>query len=189
MLAALVALPLVRWILRPVDDLDAAAHEIAAGPPRRAGAEPRRPGRAARARRRRSTPWPTACHAALEQQRVFVSDASHQLRNPLAALRLRVENLRSHVDGDGRVDLREALAETERLAGLVDALLRLARAEATRVEHAPVDLGACVHERVERWAPLARDTPVTRGRAGAARWCGPAATSWSRSSTCCWTTR
>jgi len=99
-------------------------------------------------------------HSALEQQRVFVSDASHQLRNPLTALRLRVENLRSHVDGDGRVDLRAALAETERLAELVDALLRLARAEATRVEETPVDLAACVRDRVERWGGLAPATPI-----------------------------
>jgi signal transduction histidine kinase len=158
-LAALVALPLVRWILRPVNDLDAAAHEIAQG---HLDVRVPSPGGPAELRGL-ATSFNTmadSVYAAAEQQRVFVSDASHQLRNPLAALRLRVENLRSHVDGDGRADLREALAETERLAGLVDALLRLARAEATRIEHAPVDLGACVRERVDRWAPHAPDTPV-----------------------------
>lgn len=156
-LAALVAVPLVRWILRPVDDLDAAAHEIAQG--HLDARVPRSSGPAElRGLATSFNSMADSVNSALEQQRVFVSDASHQLRNPLTALRLRVENLRSHVDGDGRTDLAAALAETERLAALVDALLRLARAEATRVEEAPVDLAACVRDRVQRWAELAPAT-------------------------------
>ena len=53
-------------------------------------------------------------------QENFVADASHQLRTPLTALRLRLEN----GDADG------ALPEVERLSRLVDGLLALARAEA-----------------------------------------------------------
>lgn len=158
-LAVLVALPLVSWILRPVHELDTAAQEITEGhldvrvPPSGGPAE----------LRGLATSFNTmadSVYRALEEQRVFVSDASHQLRNPLVALRLRVENLESHVDGGGRLDLQEALAETERLAQLADALLRLARAEATRAEHAPVDVAACVADRVNRWMPLLRATPI-----------------------------
>ena len=78
-----------------------------------------------------------ATAARLEQlvgaQRGFVADASHQLRTPLAALRLRLENLEADVSGPAAEDLDGALAEVERLSRLVDGLLALARAEQSRV--------------------------------------------------------
>jgi signal transduction histidine kinase len=104
--------------------------------------------------------------AALRQQRDFVADASHQLRNPLAALRLQVENLREHIDGEGRADLLDALDATERLSELVDALLRLARAEATRAEQRPMDIRTCVDGRIAAWRPLLPDLVVDTGAAG-----------------------
>lgn len=162
LLALLVAVPLVRWMLRPVDELDAAAHEITEGrldarvPPGHGPDELRRLAASFNA-------MADSVSAALEQQRVFVADASHQLRNPLLALRLRVENLDAHVDADGRGELREAVAETERLAGLVDSLLRLARAEATRAETAPADLAVIVADRIAAWrgrlGPVTADVP------------------------------
>ena len=62
-------------------------------------------------------------------QEAFVADASHQLRTPLTGLRLRLENLQADADGDAAADLQDAVAETERLARLVDGLLVLARAD------------------------------------------------------------
>ena len=74
-----------------------------------------------------------ATAARLEQlvgaQRAFVADASHQLRTPLAALRLRLENLEADVTGHAAEDLDGALAEVRRLSRLVDGLLALTRAE------------------------------------------------------------
>jgi signal transduction histidine kinase len=81
-------------------------------------------------------------------QESFVADASHQLRTPLTALRLRLEN--GDVDG--------AIAESERLAGIVDALLALARAEAKPA--GPLDLGAVVSERSAAWQAVADDRGV-----------------------------
>jgi signal transduction histidine kinase len=91
----------------------------------------------------------------LHSQQEFVADASHQLRTPLAALRLRLENLERDVDEAGRRDLEAALAEVERLARLVDGLLALARADAAKAEPVPTDLDSLVAARVEHWRPEA----------------------------------
>ena len=76
----------------------------------------------------------------LRSQKEFVADASHQLRTPLAALQLRLENLERDVAENGKPSLDAALAEVTRLARLVDGLLTLARADAARPDPAPVDL-------------------------------------------------
>ena len=68
-------------------------------------------------------------HGLLVSQQEFVADASHQLRTPLTALRLRLENLERDVAADGRRDLDAAVAEVDRLGDLVDGLLALARAD------------------------------------------------------------
>jgi signal transduction histidine kinase len=78
----------------------------------------------------------------------FVADASHQLRTPLTALRLRLEN----------GDLEGGLREVERLGDLVDELLALARADARPA--AAVDVAEIVHERVQHWRALADEDEV-----------------------------
>lgn len=69
--------------------------------------------------------------AALEHERRFVADASHELRTPVALLRTELElALRRPRSADElRLALRSALVETERLSRLADDLLLLARAE------------------------------------------------------------
>jgi signal transduction histidine kinase len=92
---------------------------------------------------------------------VFVADASHQLRTPLAALRLRLENLERDVAPEARGDLEAALAEVERLSRLVDGLLALARADAASAHPEPHDLDVVVAERLEAWGPLAAEQDVS----------------------------
>ncbi len=99
--------------------------------------------------------------ALIDSQRGFVADASHQLRTPLTALRLRLENLRYAVDPADLPAVEAALSETGRLTRLVDGLLALARAEA---EHAPrqvIDLTTIAADRAGAWEPLASDGDVT----------------------------
>jgi signal transduction histidine kinase len=91
--------------------------------------------------------------ALLDSQQEFVADASHQLRTPLAALRLRLENLERDVAEEGRRDIEAALVEVERLARLVDGLLALARADAAKPEPAPIDLKQLVATRLDHWRP------------------------------------
>jgi signal transduction histidine kinase len=96
----------------------------------------------------------------VESQRRFVADASHQLRTPLTALRLRLETLAPAVAPAARPKLDAAVAETERLARLVQSLLVLARTDADPVR-VDVDLAAIVAERAESWGPAAQDGDVT----------------------------
>lgn len=66
--------------------------------------------------------------AAAVKQRSFVSDAAHELRSPIAAVRTQLEVALAHPDVVDPLDTaREALDELERLRRIVDDLLILAR--------------------------------------------------------------
>ncbi len=79
----------------------------------------------------------------VSHQQDFVADASHQLRTPLAALRLRLEMLEGEVASEeASEDLGGALAEVHRLSRLIDGLLVLARAEHAAVRSESVALAA-----------------------------------------------
>jgi signal transduction histidine kinase len=91
----------------------------------------------------------------LAEHREFVADASHQLRTPLTALRLRLENLQSTASPAGDAeDLSAAIDETNRLAGLVGDLLQFARAEETAAPET-VDLVQLAADRVDTWSAIA----------------------------------
>ncbi len=66
---------------------------------------------------------------ALSAERSFAADASHQLRTPLAALLMRLEEI-VHTDdlAAAKVEAEVAIGQTERLAGVVDDLLHRTRA-------------------------------------------------------------
>ncbi|WBB81614.1 HAMP domain-containing sensor histidine kinase [Micromonospora sp. WMMD882] len=157
----LTAFGLAGWVLRPVTELDAVTHEIAEGD------------RTARVQHRLGPPELRRLAAGfnhmadvvsdvMDRQRAFVAHASHQLRNPLTALRLRVEELGpSLVDAEGRAEHRLALEETDRLAQVLDALLTLARAEREENRLVTVDAVATAASRVTAWEPLARRRSVT----------------------------
>jgi signal transduction histidine kinase len=88
---------------------------------------------------------------ALRRQRVFVSDASHQLRNPLASLRLAVENLAPHVSGEaGREAQRLAEEEAEELGRVLDALLAATRLDSAEAAE-PVELDGLLHAHRPAW--------------------------------------
>lgn len=90
--------------------------------------------------------------ASRRRQQQFVSDASHELRNPVATSKVKLEVALAHPDkADWEDTARVVLEEQERLGGLVDDLLMLARLD----EVSPrllteVDLDDIVLEEVKR---------------------------------------
>ncbi len=86
----------------------------------------------------------------IASQRRFVADASHQLRTPLTALRLRLENFEAHLPASELPKLEAAVAEIGRLSRLVEGLLVLARAEAAP-DLVAVDVAATAKERLDAW--------------------------------------
>jgi len=80
--------------------------------------------------------------ASAHAQRQFVSDASHELRSPLATIRQHVELAQAHPDVTSVAELAGIVHEEGlRLQGLVDALLLLAQIdEGAATAHEPVDL-------------------------------------------------
>jgi signal transduction histidine kinase len=128
-LAVLVARTLTRWVVRPLDGLERSVTEMregVAGPPADVGGPPEL--------RRFTSAFNTMAQvvrAALDRQQRLVADASHQLRNPLAALRLRADTLDDYVSHAGRATYGSMTTELDRLENLLRQLLRLARAEET----------------------------------------------------------
>nr|WP_231134422.1 HAMP domain-containing sensor histidine kinase [Motilibacter deserti] len=158
-LAALVvavglALGAARWVLRPVDELDGVAHAIAKG---RLDARTPADDGPPELRRLAAAFNEMADHveAFVEQQRAFVADASHQLRNPLSALLLRIEGLGLELPEDSQEDLEQARDEGRRLTALLDDLLALARAERAVAAPELVALGPLVARRADSWQVVA----------------------------------
>ncbi len=155
--AALVGFRFARWVSAPLAQLESAAAVAGEGD------------LGARADEQAGPPEVRSLAATfnhmvaeLEQlvssQEDFVADASHQLRTPLTALRLRLEIIGGEVTVAGQADLERALEEVERLSRLVDGLLALARAEVSPPER--VDLAKLVDDRIEVWSALAAEQGV-----------------------------
>jgi signal transduction histidine kinase len=152
--AAAVALYFARWVSRPLGTLDAAARRIAdgdlavraktaAGPPelrRMAATFNMMAGR---------------LEALVHGHRAMLADASHQLRTPLTALRLRLDLLAVDSGPAAAAELAEAQEEIARLSRLVDGLLATARAEAVTEQLETIDVLEAVAERVAAWQPVA----------------------------------
>ncbi|UVS79261.1 HAMP domain-containing sensor histidine kinase [Actinokineospora sp. UTMC 2448] len=155
-----VVFRVARWVLLPVDQLARAMHrmtegrehphvDVVAGPPELRGL--------AGEFNRMSD----ALAASAQAQRGLVADIAHQLRNPMAALRLRVDGL-----ADGAVQ-RSMLTEFDRLEALLDGMLALASADSTATDlaasgaDARCDAVTVIAERLDAWQAAATAAGVT----------------------------
>ena len=153
-----VGLILARSVTRPVKQVDAAARRLADGDlDARAGDVGGAPEIVDLARQFDATA--ERLGQMVESQRRFVGDASHQLRTPLTALRLRLETMQPSPEDEPKV--AAALAETDRLTRLVQSLLVIARTESAQPQLADVDLGAIARDRLDAWVQVAERADVT----------------------------
>jgi signal transduction histidine kinase len=155
-----IAFGLARWASRPITSLAEAANrlgsgaldtraEVSSGPPEV---------------RRLSATFNTMA-ARLESlvhgHRALMADVSHQVRTPLAALRLRLDLLAQDSDEATAAELAGAQEEIARLARLVNGLLAVARAENVTSAAGPVAADAVVRDRAAAWHPAAEERGVT----------------------------
>jgi signal transduction histidine kinase len=157
--AAVLGFAVARWVSRPLKALDTAARKladgdlairakVASGPPEL---------------RRLGTTFNTMAgrlEALVHGSRAMIADVSHQLRTPLAALRLRLDLLAADTDPETGHELAGALDELARLSRLVDGLLTVARAEGVVPVPTAVDVSEVARERVVAWHPVADDRGI-----------------------------
>ncbi|MEW2614355.1 HAMP domain-containing sensor histidine kinase [Streptomyces sp. NPDC047880] len=151
---AVVGFAFARWAGRPIRELEDATHELAEGGGRFTPVTVTKGPPEVRSLAAAFNHTAARLAHLLASQRAFAGEASHQLKTPLAALRLRLENLEPDIAARARGSLTAAVTETDRLARMVEHLLAMARLEEHAAIPAGVDLGAVCAERHRTWQPL-----------------------------------
>jgi signal transduction histidine kinase len=157
---AFVSVRLARWVGSPLKAVDQAAERLGEG-----SLEVRAPvGRGPQEVRRLAASFNTMAgrmEGLVHGHRTVIADVSHQLRTPLAALRLRLDVLAEETEeGETAAELAGAQEEIARLSRLVDGLLAVARAESAVPRPVRVRVDEVVAERRGAWEPVARERRV-----------------------------
>ena len=96
----------------------------------------------------------------LERERAFSTDASHQLKTPLASLRLAIETEIAAPSAEPEAGLRDLLVDVDRLEATITGLLALARD--THAQQQRLDVPVLIRQLADRARPgLAGDRSLT----------------------------
>jgi signal transduction histidine kinase len=174
----LAAARVTRWVLRPVHRLNSAVTELEATG--RTGQLPEDGPPELRELSRSFTAMARTVSNSLESQRQLIADTSHELRNPVGALRLRIDLLQLELQTASQQDAAAGvLAELEHVEDILEGVLRLAAAEHRASEYpagsplrgsssstwgqsqAPIDPHPILAEEAERAGPAALRSGAT----------------------------
>ena len=150
-LAGAAAMAAARRLTRPLADFERQAERIATGDGRTLGRRYDVPELDAVAEvLDRST---TTFHEVLEAERQATNEASHQLRTPLTALSLRLEEILGSDDlNDIHAEATAALDQVERLSGVVTEVVSVRRGRGV-ARTGPVAVTEIVASQVREWQP------------------------------------
>jgi signal transduction histidine kinase len=88
----------------------------------------------------------------------FAADASHQLRTPLTAVRLRLENLAATTGDEEAIEA--VLHDVDRLDRTIDALLAFTRLDREPTKPEVIQVGPALAARASTWGPAAAEAEV-----------------------------
>ena len=161
LIASAVAWLFARTVTQPLRRLEATTDRLAGGDLSARAVEADGPGEI-RALAGSFNSMASRLEQLVERQRAFAGTASHQLRTPLTALRLRLEQVAMQTGDDPELSsaVDSALQETDRLHRMIEGLLALSRADDAAVGPVDVDVSTIVEERGEHWRPLADERAV-----------------------------
>jgi signal transduction histidine kinase len=164
-LGVLLVFQLARWVLSPVRRLDEAMVAIERGEmDARVDVDTGPP------ELRRMTRVFNGMAAEIERvvarQQEFAANASHELRNPLNALLLRVENLATGLGPEWDADIEETRREGRRMTEILETLLSLTRSGRGDSSFSAVDLSSVAARRAGAWRDVAAQREVTLRTAG-----------------------
>ena len=159
-LGVLLVFQLARWVLSPVRRLDEAMVAIERGEMDARVAEDTGPPELRRMTRVFNG-MADEIERVMTRQQEFALNASHELRNPLNALLLRVEHLATGLGDDWGDDIEETREEGRRMARILETLLGLARGGRTDSTISAVDLTALGARRAEAWREVASQRGIS----------------------------
>ena len=155
------------WVLRPVRRVDSAMEAMERGDIASRIADDTGPPELRRMIRLFNS-MADEIERTMSRQQEFALNASHELRNPLGALLVRVEHLAPGLDDHLTLQTKDRVEVSGVIVPIIDTLLSLARSSGRSAAAEKVDVASVVRERVDAWRDAASQSRVSILTDGAA---------------------